>query len=295
MSVLFVSNPSSGSADGDVLARVRDVLSGLARVRDFVASSADAFADELRTAAGTSDVVVVAGGDGTFSRAVNALSEARSDVVFGLVPMGTGNDLARTLELGDDPVQVATRLVGSDVKELDLGCITAADGRRFFVNACVGGFSVDVDDALEEETKRRMGRFAFWLGGLKAAADITRYRVRIDGREVNDAVVVGVGNGRTVGGGLELWPDASPDDGLLEACVISAPDLKGGIRAAVRVKAGTHEGTEGVTMFRGARIEVSSNPPMELNVDGEVVGFHTPVTFDVEGVFRMLVPASPGP
>lgn len=290
MRLLFVSNPSSGSSDGDVLARVEARLGDRGDVTPFSASSAEAFEEELSAAASGFDTVVIAGGDGTFSRAVNTLVD--DDIVFGLIPTGTGNDLATTLSLGDDPEEAAARIVDGRAIRLDLGSVTAGSDKRFFVNACVGGFSVAVDEALEEETKRKLGRFAFWLGGVRAAADIKRYRVRIDGQEIEDGVVVGIGNGRTVGGGLELWPDAQPDDGILEACVIAAPDLSAGVRAAAKVKAATHPDTEGVTMLRGSRIVVEAEPDMEINVDGEIIGIHTPATFEVARSFRMLVPPS---
>jgi diacylglycerol kinase (ATP) len=260
-------------------------------VTSFVASSAEAFPDELRTAARSVDRVVVAGGDGTFGRAVNSLADRRDEIAFALVPVGTGNDLARTIGLVDDPVAAASWLAKAATIEIDLGRADWGGGERFFVNACVGGFSVAVDEALEEATKRKLGRFAFWLGGLKAASDVTRYRVKVDDRSFDDVVVVGIGNGRTVGGGLELWPEAQPDDGQLEVCVISAPDLGAGMKAAARVKAGTHEGAEGIVTMRAASVSLEADPPMELNADGELVGLETPATFDVAGKIRMLVPA----
>lgn len=290
MRVLFVSNPSSGSTDEKVLERVAKHLAGLGEVTPFTASSGDSFSQELRAVPEPFDLVVVAGGDGTFSRTVNALADRRDDLTFSLIPMGTGNDLATTLALGSDPERIAEGLVTGREISLDLGRVSSNGDTMFFVNACVGGFSVDVDEALEDETKRRLGRFAFWVGGLRAASDIKRYRVRINGHEVDDAVVVGIGNGRTVGGGLELWPDAAPDDGILEGCVVAAPGLTDGVRAALKVKSGRHEDDEGVTMLRGERIEVEAEPAMEMNVDGEIVRLHTPALFDVSGSIRMWVP-----
>jgi diacylglycerol kinase (ATP) len=290
MTVLLVVNPASGSFDAEVVERAEQELSAIGAVSRFTASSADAFADELRATASSFELIVVAGGDGSLSHAVNALADRRDAITFGLLPMGTGNDLATTLKLPLDADEAAAALRdGSDV-ELDLGVVSGGSTRRFFVNACVGGFSVDVDEALEEETKRKLGRLAFWLGGLRAATDIERYRVRVDEQELDDVVVVGIGNGRTVGGGLELWPRAAPDDGELDVCAISAPDLAAGVRAVVQVKRGTLEGAEGVTMSRGRRLEVDAVPPMEMNVDGELIGLHTPLVFKVDGTFRLRVP-----
>jgi diacylglycerol kinase (ATP) len=290
MTTLLVTNPASGSFDADALARAERELSALGEVATFTASSAAAFAEELRAAAPAADLIVVAGGDGSLSHAVNALHEHHPQMTFALLPMGTGNDLATTLDIDRDVAVAAAALVEGRSVELDLGKVTSGAKSRYFVNACVGGFSVDVDESVAEDTKKKLGRFAFWLGGLRAAKDLTRYHVTVDDRTIDDAVVVGIGNGRTVGGGLELWPEARPDDGELDVCVLAVPDLGAGVRTAVQVKMGRHEGTEGVTTLRGRRVEVDAQPQMAMNVDGEVIGFHTPLEFEVSGRFRARVP-----
>lgn len=292
MNVLLVVNPASGSFDADVVERTEKELGALGPVTRFTASSAETFADELSGRSSSAELVAVAGGDGSLSHAVNALADRRGEITFALLPMGTGNDLATTLDIGGDATEAAAAICEGQVRDVDLGSVTGPGGRRFFVNACVGGFSVDVDRAVEEDAKRRLGRFAFWLGGLRAARDMSRYTVLVDGHRVDDAVVVGVGNGRTVGGGLELWPDASPHDGLLDICVISASDLGEGLRAAVRVKQAAHNESENVVSLRGERIEIEAEPAMEMNVDGEVLGHRTPLAFEVAGSFRLRVPVA---
>ncbi len=290
MSLLFVGNPASGSADDEVLAGVGKRLQNLGGVTPFVASSAESFADELRVAATPFDTIVIAGGDGSLSHAVNALRDRLDELTFALIPMGTGNDLATTLGFPDDPLLVAEGLDGGRAVELDLGRATGAGFDRLFVNACVGGFSVAVDESVSEGEKQRLGRFAFWLGGLRAARDITRYRVRMNDETIDDAVVVGIGNGRTVGGGLELWPSADPQDGLLDGCAISAPDLKKGVRAVAKVRAATHEDDDAVITHRSVRIEVQADPTMKINVDGELIDLATPAVFECHGHLRLLQP-----
>jgi diacylglycerol kinase (ATP) len=291
MTVLFVSNPASGSSDDEVLAAVRDRVEMLGEVRPFVASSAEAYTGELRRAAAGYNSIVIAGGDGSLNHAVNALRDRLDGITFALIPMGTGNDLAETLGLPDDPVEAAEGLKDAEVVELDLGRVTGRGLDRIFVNACVGGFSVAVDESVSEAEKRRLGRFAFWLGGMRAARDISRYRVRVNGLTIDEAVVVGIGNGRTVGGGIELWPNARPDDGILDACVIAAEDLKAGMKAIAKVKTGRHEEGEGVTTLRAGRIEVDADPQMEINIDGELLGLRTPATFETVGIVRVLRPS----
>lgn len=293
MRLLFVCNPASGSADDEILGEIEQRLTALGDVVRFVASSHEAFEEELRTAAQDLELVVVAGGDGTFSLTVNALRDRLDDVTFALIPLGTGNDLATTLGLPDDPNEAAAALAHGKEKRLDVGRVKGAAGEWLFINACVGGFSVDVDEALEEGTKRKLGRLAFWVGGLKAATDVTRYRARVDDRDFEDCVVAGVGIGRTVGGGLELWPEARPDDGQLDAAIIAAPTLRAGAKAAMKVKGGTHAEDDDVTMLSDTAFDLDAEPAMEFNVDGELVGLTTPLSFEVAGSYRMRVPEPP--
>lgn len=295
MSLLLVSNPASGSADGEVLEAVEVALQRSSTVTPFRASSAEAFAEELRVAAAQFELIVVAGGDGTLSHAVNALADRLDRVTFALIPLGTGNDLARTLGLSRDPTSVANGFETGEVATLDLGRVSARDLDRLFVNACVGGFSAEVNEAIDEDEKRRLGPVAFWVGGARAARGITRYRVQLAGEVLDDAVVVGIGNGRSAGGGFELWRDARPDDGVLNACAISAPNLITGLRAAAKVKRGRHHEESSVTTLNAPQIDLRAEPEMELNIDGELMGLRTPASFRIDGKFRMLLPARPVP
>ncbi|MDQ3217923.1 MAG: acylglycerol kinase family protein, partial [Actinomycetota bacterium] len=98
MRILLLSNESSGSSDSQVVESIARELSALGSVTSLVPSSREAFDEEVSQAAREVDLLVVAGGDGTINCTVNALRDALGSVTFGLVPMGTGNDLARTLE-----------------------------------------------------------------------------------------------------------------------------------------------------------------------------------------------------
>ncbi|MDQ3953367.1 MAG: YegS/Rv2252/BmrU family lipid kinase, partial [Actinomycetota bacterium] len=243
---------------------------------------------DLTEAARDAEVVVVAGGDGTLNHAVNALADRLDEVRFALVPLGTGNDFARTLGVPDDPAEAARLVAGGGIRSFDLGRASGGGVSRLFVNACMGGFPVHVDEAIDEETKRVLGPLAFWVGGAKAATGLRRSTIRIDGIEVPDCVAAGVGNGRTCGGGIAVWPDADPADGSLDGCALGAPNAAAAIRLLLKVRAGEHAGLDGVGTVRGPRIEIDADPPIELNVDGELVGLTTPATFEIAGRLSMI-------
>jgi diacylglycerol kinase (ATP) len=286
--VLLVKNPSSGSAgdaSGEALA---DRLRHLGDVGVLEPESAGSAPEEIAAAARDRDAVVVAGGDGTVSQAVNALELDLDRLLFGLIPAGTGNDLARTLDLPDDPATCAAGLNPARTRRVDVGRIEATGVRRLFINACLGGFPVAVDDAIDEDTKRLLGPLAFWVGGAKAALDLKRFAVTVNGVAVQDCVAVGIGNGRTAGGGIELWPEADPGDGRFDVCALGAPGLLDAARVAVKVKAGTHRELEAVHTVQAERVVVDADPTVEFNADGEIIGALTPVTFSLAGALRMM-------
>ena len=292
MKVLLVTNTSSGSAASYEPDELLQALKALGEVEMVSPSSLESFPAEVLAAARGRDLVVSAGGDGTLNCTVNALREVLEEVSFSILPMGTGNDLARTIGLDEDPLEVAHGLVDGRVVELDVGHASGRGAERLFVNACMGGFPVQVDAALDEGEKERLGAAAFIWGGAKALNDLDRSTVHIEGQEVRDCVAAGVGNGRTVGGGIQVWPDADPGDGLLDGCALSASGPGDLVKLAASLKLGDHRKLAGVVTASAPSIDIDSDPPIEINVDGELVGLKTPATFQIFTKVRVLVPGA---
>jgi YegS/Rv2252/BmrU family lipid kinase len=277
---LAIGNPASSGFSDDVRRAVEDALPGV----EWVTPGEGDLADAARSV----EVVVVAGGDGSLNHAVNDLADRLDEIRFGLVPAGTGNDFARTAGVPDDPVAAARIVARGRVKTFDVGRASGGGVTRLFVNACMGGFPVQVDEAVDEDTKDRLGPLAFWVGGAKAAASIERSKVTIDGVELPECVAAGVGNGRTCGGGIPVWPEADPSDGILEGCALAAPNVAAAVKLLLKVRSGGHRDLDEVRTTRGGRIEIDADPPIELNVDGELVGLTTPATFEIAGTFRLI-------
>jgi diacylglycerol kinase (ATP) len=288
--VLLIRNPSSGGSDDETYREIEDALARLGSVSVVEPSGPEAFDSEVQGAARGTNIVVVAGGDGTFNCAVNALSERFDDLTFGLIPMGTGNDLARTLGISLDPQVAAAALDGASAGSIDVSRAAGAGVERLFVNACMGGFPVEVDEAVGGLTKRLLGPLAFVAGGIKAAPGLTRSVVRINGVEVPEVVAAGVGNGRTCGGGVPVWPSALPGDGLLDGCVLPAANPAAAAVLLGKVKTGAHEDLDAVVTRREAKITFEADPAIEFNVDGEVLGLKSPATFEIVQKLAILVP-----
>jgi diacylglycerol kinase (ATP) len=288
--VVVVSNAASGSASDETLRGVVEGLRPLGDVDQVAPSDRDGFDDQVRRAVGEGDTVVSAGGDGTLHCLINALQDRLQTLTFVVVPMGTGNDFARTLGLDEDPVRAVADLENATVREFDVGRVRGSGVDRLFINACMGGFPVAVNKAIDEDLKKRIGPLAFWAGGLKVASDLPRFEVEIDGRRIQDCVAVGAGNGTTAGGGIRVFPDADPSDGELDLCALTVSNVASGLKLAVDVKRGEHVHSEEAHTLRGKRFEVRSTPPMEFNCDGDLVDLRTPAVFKIDKRVRILVP-----
>ena len=290
--IILVANSSSGSSDAELLDRVTERLSTLGPVDRVEPRSANSFGDDIRGALdGDEGLIVSAGGDGTMNCIVNGFAGDFEGRTFALIPMGTGNDLARTLGIDPDPVAAAQQVVDGSERDLDVGRASGGSIDSLFVNACMGGFPVKVNQTIKDDVKKRLGPLAFWVGGAIAAADLTRWRIRVDGEEFSDVVAAGVGNGRTAGGGVTVWPDADPSDGELDLCVLPAESVIDAVKLAATIKRGAHESIGDVTMRRARRFEIEAQPAIEFNCDGELIDLVSPVTFEVVDRLRIRIPA----
>lgn len=241
--------------------------------------------------------VVVAGGDGTVNEAVNGLvapDGAAPDTALALVPLGTGNDLARALGVPPDPHDALAALAGGRIRRVDLLRARCRDRERHVANVAIGGFAGDVADRVTPATRRRWGGLVYLRAALAGLPTLRRYRARlvVDGERLPpaDLLAVLVANGRCLGHGIPAAPRAEIDDGLLDLVAVRA-DVPARVPLVVaRLLAGRHLGTPGVLWRRARRVEVRSDPPMPFNADGLGLGAG-PASFRVlPGALRFLAP-----
>jgi len=254
--------------------------------------------------------IVAAGGDGTLNEVLNGLAPALA-VEIGLIPLGTGNDLARTLGIPTDPVAAVQVLETGHARAIDAVRVETlspeeSDGdgsaaARWFLNASAGGFSGEVDERLDGEVKGSWGPLAYLRGALEALANLEPYRLRltIDGEGggsdkpeeiATPAVNLVVANGRTIAAGIPVAPDASIDDGLADLVVIQPAPVSRLSVLASKTLVGLHEGDDLVIHRRVRSVTVHAEPAMPFNLDGEMSG-KTPVRYEVvPGAVRFVVP-----
>ena len=278
----IILNPAAGNARDleDVVARLSRVPNGEIRISSKPGSAARFASAALRKGF---DLVVAAGGDGTLNEVVNGVGENLGDARLGLIPLGTGNDFARTLGVPADIEAAIDLIVIGETREVDLVRVTS-DEVRYFVNVSAGGFSGLVNEKLTPEMKKTWGPLAYLRGAAAALSELRAYRttLALDNSEslTLDLYNVVVANGRYVAGGTLIAPEASIDDGLLDIVLIpqrSAPELA---LLAAQVALGTHLTSDAIVFRRAAQLTVNSKPGMWFNVDGELVG-NEPARFEI--------------
>jgi YegS/Rv2252/BmrU family lipid kinase len=240
------------------------------------------------------DVVLVAGGDGTVMSCVSALAGSRTPLA--VLPSGTGNLLATSFGLPGDLEGAAEVALRGRRRRLDVG---ALDGDRFVVMSGMGFDAAMLRDA-DPAAKRRLGAFAYVLSGLRQIGRRpAEYRITLDGLPPFSRVGQGmlVGNLGRLQGGLEVLPDAEPDDGVLDVGVLETRSLAGWLRLAGRVllRRG-RSGSAGppLELFRARRVEVDCTRAQPIERDGDPAPPRRHFAVEVlPGALTLCVPGAP--
>ncbi|MFQ5888655.1 MAG: diacylglycerol/lipid kinase family protein [Gemmatimonadota bacterium] len=296
MSTCIILNPVSGSGtDPSVLRAAAARLPG-AEVR-VTGAPGDASKLAAEAAAAGFETIVAAGGDGTVSEVVAGLAPGFPAVRVGLIPLGTGNDLARSYGIPRRVEPAIDLLRAGPERRLDVVRVAGARSGHF-VNALVAGYGGTIDRRMDPVMKRRWGPLAYLRAAIGEVGALRPYRthVELDGDEKIDleSVMVVVANGRFAGGRIPLAPAARPDDGLLDLMIM--PALSGPRLAAeaLRILLGRQAGSRRLLLRRARRVRLELDPPGECNVDGERCP-GGPLSFEVlPGAIRIVAPPRRG-
>jgi YegS/Rv2252/BmrU family lipid kinase len=247
------------------------------------------------------------GGDGTINEAVNGFFDEEGsiapDAVFSFVTSGTGGDFRKSFGIEAGWAAGVTRLADAKIRNVDVGrvsCLSPAGVNliRYFVNIGSFGLSGAVVDSVNRARVAKLfgGRFAF---ALHSAVDMLTYRnrpVRIRIDDVFDEIVavstVAVANGRYFGAGMNVAPDAKPDDGLFDIVVMGAAPRTEAMAAMRLLYTGEHLTLPHVRAYRGrtltaSPVEETRGRPVLIDLDGESGG-RIPATFEIlPGALRL--------
>jgi diacylglycerol kinase (ATP) len=244
------------------------------------------------------ELIVAVGGDGTVNE-VGAGIVGIPGVELAVIPRGTGVDFGRTYGIPrklDRAVEVALH---GRTREIDAGRVgyrawSGEAGEAWFFNAAGVGMSGAVAKRTNESTKALGGKVSYLWSTLAVFARWrnTEVRVSVDGEirggRMNEIVVA---NGRYLGGGMMLCPEASPDDGLFDVLLIGDITKRDLVQTLPKIYRGTHLPHPKAELLRGTVVSVDSDQPLPVQLDGEQPGT-TPVRFElVPRALRLRVPA----
>jgi YegS/Rv2252/BmrU family lipid kinase len=229
----------------------------------------------LVAAAATADCAIVGGGDGSMRMAAAGIEA--SGLTLGILPLGTANDLARTIGIPDDPLAAAEVILAGHRRRIDLGTV---NGLPFFNVASIG-LATELARLLSGDIKRRWGRFGYAIAAFRALARARRFTAWIS---ENDATVrtrtmqIAIGNGRFYGGGSIVGARATIDDGQLD---LYSLEMRRIWRLALMLgsfRSGDHGAWSEVTTLRGTEFEIRTARSRPVNSYGELLT-ETPARF----------------
>jgi diacylglycerol kinase (ATP) len=291
--IALITNPTAGRGKGGrareaALTRLRD--SGLV-VRNLAGRDAGEALDLARQCVAEGvEALVVCGGDGMVNLGVQAV--AGTSTALGIIPAGTGNDVARYFDLPrTDPVAAAglvvDRLADGRTRTVDL----ARSGGKYFVTVMAAGFDAIVNERANRMTwpKGQMRYNLATLAELRTFKPIP-YVVEIDGEEQRfEAMMVAVGNGPSFGGGLRITEGAVLDDGLLDVVVIRPMSKLELVRTYPKLFKGTHVHHPDYRHHHAKKVTIAA-PGITAYADGERLA-PLPLTVEVAPLaLRVLVP-----
>ncbi len=279
--VKVILNPVAGRGYGaKVEPELRHLLETEGLDFDLVRTARPWHAAELAEEAASSGfkTVVAAGGDGTSNEVVNGLMAAQDNgatAAMGVIPIGSGSDFANTVGVPPDLGAACERLAHGRVRVVDVGQVTLpGQASRYFDNTVNIGFGGVV--TREARKVKRLRGIALYLPVVLKTVflyhNAPTVTIEYDGQKLTlPAVMISIANGPREGGGFYVAPQALPDDGLLDLCIVREISQFDMLRLIPHFMNGTHTDREPVTMLRARQVSVSSPDDLIAHMDGEML------------------------
>jgi diacylglycerol kinase (ATP) len=252
--------------------------------------AADALERACTAVAERPDALVAFGGDGLVHLAVQAV--AGTDVPLGIIPAGTGNDIATALGVARaDPLAAARAVLRMKTRTIDAARVRTGQSEELFAGVLCCGFDSRVNERANRRTwppgrARYLVAMAAELRGFRPIP----FRITLDDHEVieREAMLVAVANTTSYGAGMRVCPDAAPDDGLLDVVMVGAVSKPEFLRVFPSVYRGTHIGHRAVSVWRARSVRLEAADAVAY-ADGERMG-PVPVTCEIQpGALRVIV------
>ncbi len=233
--------------------------------------------DYIAYYAGSVDMVIVGGGDGTLNVAANTLVDHH--LPLGILPLGTANDLARTLDLPNTIPKACQVIADGHCQAIDLGCVNG----QYFFNVASLGLSVEMTRKLTKGAKRRWGVLAYAVNVFQALSKTRLFHATITINGMSKRVKtlqIAVGNGRYYGGGMAIAKDATIDDNRLDLYSLEMKHWWQMLHLLLHLPKGEQNLLPWVRTVSADSIQITTTRPRKINTDGEIT-VQTPAHFTV--------------
>jgi len=238
---------------------------------------ADEISTSIRQHQDQVELVIIGGGDGTLNCAIESLIDTR--LPLGILPMGTANDLARTLKIPTDLAAACQVIADGKVRLIDLGWVNG----QYFFNVASLGLSVQITQRLTKDAKRRWGILAYAVTALQTiwASRPFRAEIKVNNQSFHvKTIQIAIGNGRYYGGGMTVAEDATIDDGRLDLYSLETQHWWEIIALLPSMRQGNHSVWQNVRGLHAQEFEIYTSKPRPINTDGEITAY-TPAKFRV--------------
>lgn len=278
---LVIWNPNAGSTSQAEEIRQRIATSPGTTIYE-PTSHADAQAKVRIECERGTKLIIAAGGDGTVNSVINGLVDAPTDVVMGVLPLGTANDWCASLTIPNDVDAAWETLENRQAVPLDVVELRTPTETTRFANIATGGNSHRVTESITSELKQRWGAMCYIRGAVGILSDLQSFETSIsfDGGppEVFSVWNLIVANGRTSAGRVEVAPRAYLDDGLLDVVIIQSGTMVNLADLSIRYVFADYVESDQVVYRQARQITLDSNRPIKFSIDGDLVE-RQPISF----------------
>lgn len=218
------------------------------------------------------DLVIAAGGDGTVHEVVNGLVEHPHPPKLAILPCGTTNDFARALHLPKNLIHASDIVAKGKTIHVDVGKF----GDRYFINVAAAGKVTEVTYQAKRKMKAVMGPLAYYVKAIEKLGELHHafpIKLKADKNEFEmEALLVIIANSVSVGGFRQLAPDADLCDGLLDVLIVPKTNITDLLQLTALAMRGKHIDSEQLIYFQTNRLDIDTQMPLKLNLDGELGG-----------------------
>ena len=275
--VLTIINPTSGK--GNIVEKIEEIKRNLEEQKmevDIKLTKKDENAKTiLKNYNQEKDLVLICGGDGTLNEAVTAIMEREEkDLTLSFIPLGTTNDLARTLEMPIKDISITKKLLQSKAKRVDIG---KWNNERYFCYVAAFGVITDVSYTTSQKAKNKFGRLAYYINALKELIHIPAYKLKLkydDKRIEGEFIYGGITNSGYIGG--FKWFEKGEillDDGNFEGIFIRKPkSILGYFKILSSFFRKEYSENEYIIFARSNKFEIETDEEINWTIDGEYAG-----------------------